>query len=235
MDTLQEILGQEIPRPSVITGIPLEPAQDLAPAQKIARNMEIYYRNPWAMVEDGCIYTLEETNILNPIKPLPNHPWLKEVANQWLSEPLLAVFKSRRMIITWTMVFLHLWLAMFREGAAIFLVSDKEEKSDELVKRVAFIYNHIPDDMVLKPEGKYTYCNFKFPGLNSRIQGVAQGADQLRQFSATAILCDEFAFWERARETFMASKPTIDGGGKITLISSPREGFFKELCFDLVR
>lgn len=235
MDTLQEILGQPIPLLNKPPAIPIMSSGDLTPAAKIAQNMETYYSNPWAMVEDGCIYTLEETNLLNPVKPLPDHPWLKEIAAQWQTESLLALFKSRRMIITWTMVFLHLWLAMFREGAAIFFVSDKEEKSDELVKRAAFIYNHIPDDMVLKPEGKYTYCNFRLPGLNSRIQGVAQGADQLRQFGATAILCDEFAFWERARETFMASKPTIDGGGKITLISSPREGFFKELCFDQVR
>ena len=89
--------------------------------------------------------------------------------------------------------------------------------------------------MLLKPRAKRTYCNFEFPGLNSNIQGVPQGADQLRQFGATAILMDEFAFWERGRETFFASKPTIDGGGKITLISSPREGFFKEIVFDLIR
>lgn len=238
MDTLSEILGQAIaptPQPSDRKGEPLGLGDSDSPAAKIARNMEIYHRNPWALVEDECIFTLEETNLLNPVKPLPNHPWLRELAIDWQTEPLFALFKSRRMICTWLFVFLHLWLAMFREGAAIFFVSDKEEKSDELVRRAKFIYDHIPENMMLKPEAKYTYCNLKIPGLNSKIQGVPQGADQLRQFTATAILCDEFSFWERARETFMASKPTIDGGGKITLISSPREGFFKELVFDLVR
>ncbi|KKK59668.1 hypothetical protein LCGC14_3032120, partial [marine sediment metagenome] len=97
------------------------------------------------------------------------------------------------------------------------------------------IYNHIPDNMVLKPKMKPTYCKMDFPGLNSYMLGVPQGANQLRQFTATAILADEFAFWERARETFMASKPTIDGGGKFTAISSPQEGFFKDICFDLIR
>lgn len=238
MEELENILGQAIPSFRPVTGQVITEEsgdEELSPAAKIARNMTTYYSNPWALVEDKCIYTLEETNLLDPVKPFPNYPWLQEIAAQWQSEPLLALFKSRRMTCTWLFVFLHLWLAMFREGAAIFFVSDKEEKSDELVKRAAFIYNHIPNDMILKPEGKYTYCNLKFPGLNSRIQGVAQGADQLRQYSATAILMDEFAFWDRARETFQASKPTIDGGGKITLISSPREGFFKELVFDLVR
>ncbi len=202
---------------------------------RIAKNMEVYYYNPWAMVEDGIIYTLDQTDLLNPIKPFPKHPWLKEVTTQWLDSSLIAVYKSRRMTMSWLMMFLHLWLVMFREGAAVFIVSDKEDKSNELVKRAEFIYNHIPDDMVLKPRMKPTYCKMDFPGLNSYMLGVPQGANQLRQFTATAILADEFAFWERARETFMASKPTIDGGGKFTAISSPQEGFFKDICFDLIR
>ena len=139
------------------------------------------------------------------------------------------------MMMTWLMVFLHTWMAMFREGAAIYFVSDKEEKSDELVRRAGFIYNHIPDDKLLKPMAKLSYCYLEFPGLNSFIQGVPQGADQLRQYGATAIFADEIAFWDKARETFMASKPTIDGGGKFTGISSPKDGFFKELCFDQIR
>lgn len=197
--------------------------------------MTAYFHNPWAMIDDGIIYTLDQTDLLNPIKQFPNDPWLKEITGQWLASPLLSVFKSRRMTITWLMVFLHLWLAMHREGTAIFFVSDKEEKSDDLVSRAAFILKHIPEDMYLKPTWKSKYCLLEFPGLNSYIRGVPQGADQLRQYTATAIFADEFAFWDRARETFMASKPTIDGGGKFTCVSSPNEGFFKELCFDQVR
>jgi hypothetical protein len=241
METLETILGQSIARPELLSPKPFIAAGDLqlplseSPAAKIARNMETYYHNPWAMVEDECIFTLDQTDLLNPIKPFPNHKWLEAIAGIWRDENLIALYKSRRMTITWLMVFLHLWLAMFREGVAIFFVSDKEDKSDELVKRAEFIYKYIPDNMVLKPRVKSSYCYLEFPGLNSYIQGVPQGADQLRQFTASAILADEFAFWEKARETFMASKPTIDGGGKFTCISSPKEGFFKELCFDLVR
>ena len=204
-------------------------------AQEIAHNMEVYFDNPWALVADGHIWTMDEVDVLNPIKRFPNNPWLEAITAVWLAENLIALYKSRRMMITWLMVFLHLWLAMFHEGRAIYFVSDKEEKSDELVRRAGFIFNHIPDDCILKPAMKLSYCYLEFPGLNSFIQGVPQGADQLRQYGASAILADEFAFWDKARETFMASKPTIDGGGKFTGISSPKEGFFKELCFDEIR
>tara|TARA_Y100000310_G_C20324269_1_gene642214 strand:- start:202 stop:621 length:420 start_codon:yes stop_codon:yes gene_type:complete len=136
------------------------------------------------------------------------------------------------MKVTWLFVILHLWLAMFHPGMNVFFVSDKEDKSDELVKRAEFIFDHLPDDKVLRPQKKSKYCLLEFPKLNSRIQGVPQGASQLRQFTASAIFADEMAFWERAKETFMASRPTIDGGGRFTGVSSAQEGFFKDLCFD---
>src|SRR3990167_10108933 len=222
MGTLEQILGQQLPpvlKPSLLA----EPADPVV--VNIARNMEIYFMNPWQMITDQTIWTMDEVDMLNPVKQFPAEPWLQHVTQTWLDVKLLALYKSRRMLITWLMCFLHLWLAMFREGANIFLVSDKEEKSDKLVKRCGFIYNHIPDDMILKPQAKLRYCHLEFPGLNSRIQGVPQGADQLRQEGATAILADEVAFWDNAREMYMASKPTIDGGGKFTCISSPQVGF----------
>lgn len=241
MEALEEIIGPLSQEPSLRKPLLIQPAIHSAEAppvtleEQIARNMLIYADNPWAMIEDKAIFTLDQTDLLTPIKPFPNRSWLKSITAIWLEEPLLALYKSRRMTISWLMCFLHLWLAMFREGSAIFLVSDKEDKSDELVKRCEFMFNQIPDEKMLKPRMKSSYCFLEFPGLNSYIQGVPQGADQLRQYTATAILADEFAFWEKAKETFMASKPTIDGGGKFTIVSSPKEGFFKELVFDMVR
>jgi phage FluMu gp28-like protein len=197
--------------------------------------MEVWFHNPWAMIEDGVIYTLDQVDLLNPIKRFPNDPWTQHIAYQWYTKRLIALPKSRRMMITWLMIFLHLHLAMFNEGVNVFFVSDKEDKSDELVKRAEFIIKYIPEDQMLKPRYKGSYCYLDFPGLNSSIQGVPMGADQLRQFTATAIFADEFAFWERARETYMASIPTIQGGGRFTAVSSAQVGFFKDVVFDQVR
>ena len=234
--------GSSIIRPSLeeiaqINGgnLPKEDRDLLPTAQRIARNTEAYFENPWTMIEDGVIWTLDEADKLNPVKLFPNRPWLQAFSAEWMTEDLIAIVKSRRMMISWLFIFLHLWMVLFLEGRSVFFVSDKEEKSDELIDRVEFIYNHIPDDAFLKPAIKRTYCHFEVPGLNNYILGVAQGARQLAQYTASALFFDEFAHWERARETFMAAKPTIDGGGKVTLVSSPKEGFYKELCFDMIR
>lgn len=237
---LESILGQEIPpayRPLVKhhEEQQSESVSEQSPAARIARNMSVYFTNPWAMIEDGVIWTNDQTDLLNPFKKFPNEPWLEIVTKQWLDDKLTLVPKSRRMKMSWLMVFLHLHFAMFNEGVSVYFISSKEEKSDELVKRAEFIIQHIPDDQFLKPAYKGSYCYLEFPGLNSFIQGIAMGADQLRQFTASAILADEFAFWEKARETYMASIPTIQGGGRFTAISSPQVGFFKDLCFDEMR
>jgi len=187
------------------------------------------------MVEDGVIWTNDQTDLLDPIKLLPNKPYLEAISSYWLSSPLVLIPKSRRMMISWLISFLHTHLAMFNEGVSVYFVSDKEEKSDELVKRAEFIYKHIPDDKMLKPRMKSSYCWLEFPGLDSFIHGVAMGADQLRQYTATAIMADEMAFWSLARETYMAAIPTIQGGGRFTGLSSPQIGFFKDLVFDQVR
>jgi phage FluMu gp28-like protein len=184
------------------------------------------------MIEDGVIYTLDQVDLLNPVKQFPNEPWGEIITSIWLQNKLFAEYKSRRMKMSWLMVFLHLHLAMFNEGVSVYFVSSKEEKSDELVRRAEFMLKYIPDDQMLKPRWKGSYCYLDFPGLNSFIHGIPMGEDQLRQFTATAILADEFAFWEKARETYMASIPTIQGGGRFTAISSPQTGFFQEICFD---
>lgn len=197
--------------------------------------MDRWFHNPWTMVEDGVIYTLDQADILNPIKQFPNQPWLEAISYYWCQDKLTLVPKSRRMLLSWLMIFLHTHLAMFNEGQAIYFISDKEEKSDELVKRAEFIVKYIPDSEMLKPRWKSSFCYLEFPGLNSFIQGVPMGAGQLRQYTASAIFADEMAFWERARETYMASIPTIQGGGRFTGVSSPQIGFFKDLVFDQVR
>lgn len=203
-------------------------------AREVARNMARWHNHPWHMIEDGVIFTLDQADMKAPIKRFPPFPWLEVLVEEWLDNKLVVVPKSRRMLISWLFVYLHLWLALFHEGVNCFFVSDKEEKSDELVQRAYFMYNQIPNDKMLKPKARSIQCLLEFPNLHSQIKGVPQGADQLRQYTATAIFADEMAFWQRARETFMAAKPTIEGGGRFTCVSSAAPGFFKDLVFDAV-
>jgi len=130
---------------------------------------------------------------------------------------------------------LWLWDAMFGIGRFNAMMSKKEEDSDELVRRCKFIYDNIPAGALpVKPVMEYKYTTLKFPEIDSQIKGFAQGADQLRQFTCSRILGDEMAFWPAARASFVAMKPTLEGGGQVVLVSTRYPGFFKDLIEDVL-
>lgn len=200
--------------------------------QQVAENMRLWHADPWYGVDKGWIYTLDQTDFNNPVKPFPSVPHLKFITREWQENRMLLVPKSRRMMLSWLMCYLHLWMAMFHPGRAVFIVSDKEQKSDELVRRCEFMFTNIPEGTILKPVLRTKYCVMEFPGLDSTIMGLPSGAAQLRQYTASALLFDEFAFWQDALETLGAARPTIEGGGRLTIVSTAQDGPFKKLVFD---
>lgn len=213
---------------------PVEP--NTPAADRIVANMKRVMEHPWAAIEDGYVWTLDASNLSSPIRQFPKgETYLRECTEIWLQERLTAWPKSRRMMFSWLMTWNHLWLGMFHEGAAVYFQSETEKKSDELVGRADFIRQHMPAEELVLPKlkgNRKTWCAMEWPGIYSCLLGVAQGANQLRGPTASALLFDEVAFWEKCRESITAAKPTIEGGGRITLISSANPGYFKDICFD---
>jgi hypothetical protein len=197
-------------------------------------NWKRYSVDPWAFFME-CVYTLDQVNKDEPIKTLPDRDYARMFVKVWLKCPLMAIPKSRRMTMSWFTISLYLWDTLFHDGRFNAFVSKKEDDADELVKRAKFIFDHIPPEKLpreMLPECVTKFCVLEFPEIKSKIQGFPQGADQLRQFTFSGIFGDECAFWDQAKAFYSASFPTIEGGGRMTLVSSPAPGFFKQLCFD---
>lgn len=190
-------------------------------------------QDPWEFMR--IVRTKDQVDKETPIKFFPRKEYIKLYTRVWMREPKIAVPKSRRMMMSWTNIILYTWDTMFSVGRHQAFVSKKEEDADDLVDRAKSVvenldYSQIPKELF--PECVKTYCCLKFPQLDSKIEGFPQGADQLRQFTFSGLLFDEFAFWEKAEDAYSSALPTIDGGGRITAISSPAPGFFKRLVFD---
>jgi len=203
-------------------------------ASEVTANYRRYANDPWAFLME-CVYTLDQVDKIKPIKTLPDREYAREYVRAWIRSPLMAIPKSRRMTMSWFTIALYLWDTLFHDGRFAAFVSKKEDDADELVKRAKFIYDNIPADKLpreLLPEAVTKFCTLEFPSIKSKIQGFPQGADQLRQFTFSGIFGDECAFWEHAKAFYSASFPTIEGGGRMTLVSSPAPGFFKQLCYD---
>lgn len=170
--------------------------------------------------------TKDEHDLQNPIKPFPNKEYLKAVCDLWYREPLLLVPKSRQLMMSWLFVACYLWDTQFGRGRLNFFQSKKEEDADRLIQRAWFIYEHQPDWVKAMFPAQYTYCHLRFLKGDSELWGVPQGGDQIRSHTASGILSDEMAFQPESEDAYAGAKPTIDGGGRFTGVSSANPGFF---------
>jgi hypothetical protein len=236
----------------VIDGQDLVDAVDAAEAEAQAR------RDVWAWIT-AAVSTVDEVDRLTPIKPFPTATcgacaryiggrptacdrcrgpvtpiaYLPHLARQWqrADPPILLVPKARRMRLTWLYVACHLWLALTQRHANVFFVSSKEEKSAELVERARGILARLPRTGALwaPSVSKQSPPTLAFPDLGSTILGIAEGPEQLRQYTSTAILADEFGTYMNPRAAYSAMKPTLEGGGRLTIVSSAWPGAWAEM------
>ena len=209
----------------------VKPSED-----KLLKDFIRYRNNFWDFATE-CLYTIDQAS--KQIRPYPqagdeSYVYLKYVTERMIEESLLALVKHRRMVITWGGVCsISTWDAMFHEATDIGIISKKEEDSDDLVKRCKFQLENLPKSKLLKiPKWDYKYTELRFPEIDSRIKGIAMGADQARQYTFSRVFIDEAAFQSKCRETFVGLKPTLEGGGKLCMVSTRYPGFFQELIED---
>lgn len=179
------------------------------------------------------VITQDEHDHEHPFAPLPflYKPWMWEVAWMWFNEHKLFIKKSRQMMVTWLILACELWNVQYSRGQRIAIQSKKEEDADNLLQRMWTIYEHQP--IWLKQEGAdAVFCELRFPQMQSVVMGVAQGPHQLRQYTFSRIFSDELGFQDNAKDAYGASKPTVDGGGYYTAVSSAIPGFFEDMWND---
>lgn len=201
---------------------------------RVKRTQEKYRAHPWPFLCEQVL-TEDPHDKSGLIKPFPPLAYLERLVTLWLNERKLLVPKSRRMLVSWLFISLHVWLMLFHEHEHIYFAARKEGRDEsqgslELVKRGKFVVNNLRTfkPPITEQKRGRIYC----PSTQSEIVAVAEGANQLRQLAATAIFADEFAFWEKAQETYGAALPTIEASGRFTGVSSAHPGFFQRLCFD---
>jgi len=216
------------------------------------RNDAAWQEHPWPFIRDA-VFTVdpqadEKAGGIRKYpgeadEPQPNCPctpngcgsYREHLVNVWYMNKRLLIPKSRRLLVSWTMIACHYWLARYRPHSTIAFAARKQgqhksEGSAELVDRAWKLHEHLPPT-VTRCDVKESWCHLTFPN-GSEILGIGEGADQARQYTFTAYLADEFAFWERAGETYAALLPTLEGGGRFTGVSSANPSFMQQLVHD---
>jgi len=149
----------------------------------------------------------------------PDFPYLKELLQAALAHRYLLVPKSRQMMVTWSIISLMLWRALFRQSGVYLLLSRNERCAEELLDRARFILEHLPPHM--QPElGTDNKSELEFAGLGARLLSLPASPDGPRMYSPTAVFWDEMAFTPFDQQIWTALKPAIDSGGNFVGVSS---------------
>ena len=151
--------------------------------------------------------------------PFSLWPAQVDVLAQMHSDSLLAILKARQLGVSWLACAYALWLCLSRANTPVFMFSQGQTESNELIRRVGFLHdNHQDRDSFPKLIKDNT------EGLawdnGSRIMSMPATKRAGRTFSASLIVLDEFAYMLFGGELFTAAKPTIDDGGKMFVIST---------------
>lgn len=136
------------------------------------------------------------------------------------------VLKSRQLGMSTTTLALILHKAMFQKNAKIVIACKKQsDASKMLTDEIFFMIDQLP--MFLRPtEKERNKSRIHFASSNSWIQAVSASPGALRQYQATHVVFDEFAFYNEIRadldtEMFRAALPSFQKDGFCTIISTP--------------
>jgi hypothetical protein len=172
------------------------------------------------------------------VRPFPTReqkPYIWDILDTINAEQLVAIEKSRQLMVTWLVCLYALWVAKFQSNRLIFIQSKKEEDASNLVfnsewsaARISFMESNLPE--TLRSDCSSAYGKLLFRDTGSRIWGIPEGGDQIRSYTASLIYSDEAAFQPEFEAAWKAANPSVKGGGKMIIVSSARSGaYMKQL------
>ncbi|NQS97288.1 MAG: hypothetical protein HQ591_02430 [candidate division Zixibacteria bacterium] len=170
------------------------------------------------------------TSTLHPLKGVtqfPDYRFLNETARSLTMHKFLLIPKSRQMMVSWIMCALTLFRAL--DGGLHLLLSKNQFSADELLRRICFIFDHLPRKLRL---GSSTRNRSELEiSKRGRIISLPATEDAPRMHSPTSVFWDEMAFTPFSDKIWTALKPCLDNGASFVGVSTPNGsgGIFAEL------
>lgn len=198
------------------------------------------------------VKTLDEEDPVDPIKPYPNYDYCLDVIDIWQAWPApwaraLAFEKSRRVLLTLTLMMLFLHDTMFKPARTNIVVSQNEEKANiQIERRAWFMYQSLPDWMRAAYPARCIRGKLIFPGkeinpdvrktATSLIWSVPQENEQVRGETFSNYLMDEVGAQTNAENNLLAALPAAalgkPIGPRIILIGTAAKGFWERVTND---
>jgi hypothetical protein len=168
-------------------------------------------------------------------------PWnfqleLLDIINSY---DLIYILKASQLGISWLIAIYNDWVANFSETSRNLLLSQGGTEAEELLDKVKFVHNGLPDFMRMPTDSdNRTFISMK--GNYAEVRALASTDKAGHGFQGSVVTRDEVARHEWARDNFKAVSRAIDSGGKLIELSTANKkvalasqmGYFQEKTYD---
>lgn len=203
------------------------------------------YQRSYLKFWNDLVWTKDEAQA-GEVRKAPAWDLFRDLEDDLLTEPLLFLDKSRRVLASWFVCGFDVWLMAggqdprwpalmrSRNNRQIILAASKMEDIQGsawfMTERVSFITQELEQRGIREAwPGWPTWFWTKESGANSigaHINPVPQGKDKCRGPGATLIHMEEVASWSEAQPSIESAKMTTQGGGHCVALSTAQVGTY---------
>lgn len=186
---------------------------------KISEFLNLLRTDPIFFIENFC-------KVVHPTKgevPFKLYDYQKRMIKAYEDYKDVVSLLPRQSGKTETTCAYLLWNAMYKKKQNILIAAHKFEHVGEIIKRIKFIYEGLPDALKIKlTRDGYNARSIKFTN-GSTIQGITTTPTSGRGKSISILYIDEFAFVppNMAKEFWASVRPTLATGGRCIITSTP--------------
>lgn len=200
---------------------PLTPYQIQAEAElrlRRRRAMAMPYRPPIdVFIETTSIKQVQGDEVT--IAPFVLWPAQRDVLARMQTEHLLVILKARQLGISWLACGDVLYECTTKQNQLWLFFSQGQAEANELISRTLFLYEQHRERSRLPVLITNNTTELEWSN-GSRVISLPATKKAGRSWTASGIILDEFAFMTWGKQLLAAVKPTIDGGGRLMIISS---------------
>lgn len=178
---------------------------------------------------DPCVLMERHLSIEEPdgtVIPLRLWPFQREAVKELHDGRAVIVLKARRLGLSWIFLAYALWLAITQQGVRVLILCKTEGDASELLDRI----RRMRDRLAADPVSAHILDGLQAKKARDHVTALDIGTSTIkalvgtpaaaRSETAGLVLLDEFAFQRGAADIWRAVYPTIEGGGRLGVVST---------------
>jgi len=139
------------------------------------------------------------------------YKWQWEASQDFIQHVQIISLKSRQIGYSTIVGAYALWRALFYKSQEIAIVSLGQRESTSFLKRIKFIYDHLPRWMQAKTS-EFQKTSITFEHNNSTITSLPNTEDPARGESLSLLIADEFSAFKNPKGFLAAAIPAVSAG-----------------------